>query len=244
MRFSFVLLATVLVCVPLKAAEKPAAEKPAAEKPAAEKPAFTGAWKGTFTYPAGSGKEPVPFTAVLVEKEGDVRGVIVEPNTFGAEMKEPSLHAEVLDGRLNQETREVRFTKSYVGTDQVSHDVEYRGSLSADGTQVTGSWTISDASSADFKMEKIAETRAGPLSGLWTGTYRYAETDLDENGNPRPPVPFEMVVVHKDKGLWGYVHEERTFGEGSSPRLFAVLEGTCEQFNRQGDFHQDLRRDG
>lgn len=45
MRFSFVLLATVLVCVPLKAAEKPAAEKPAAEKPAAEKPAFTGAGK-------------------------------------------------------------------------------------------------------------------------------------------------------------------------------------------------------
>ena len=59
------------------------------------------------------------------------------------------------------------FTKTYDGTGEVKHAVEYKGQLAADG-KLTGTWEIPNAIHGTFTAEKPAAEK--PLGGgLWHG---------------------------------------------------------------------------
>ena len=219
-RFLLALLA-VLLCRPVTAATAD----------------LTGVWTGSYSYPANSGNEPVKFTLVLLRAQNGYRGCVVEPNTFGKERNEPFLHADILAARLSEDARRLDFTKKYDGTDGVDHKVEYSGRFSADGTKMNGTWTLPGIWSGTFSIAKSANTKAGRFSsGVWVGKYRYAEGAVDQAGNAREPVQFRMFIVHNGDGLWGYVHEPKTFGEGDSPGLHAVLDGRFDPQTKKVSF--------
>jgi hypothetical protein len=112
---------------------------------------LTGVWEGRYEYPAETGQGPVTFTLVLIQDGGRVTGMIREPNTFG-ERPDPWLHA-TFDGRYS--SRELSFTKTYDGTAGASHDVEYKGQITADGDSVErGTWTIPGSLSGTFMLRR------------------------------------------------------------------------------------------
>jgi len=112
---------------------------------------LTGVWEGKYEYPADTGQNPVTFTLVLIQDGGRVTGMIREPNTFG-QQPDPWLHA-TFDGRYS--SRELSFTKTYDGTAGASHDVEYKGQISADGDSVErGTWTIPGSISGTFTLKR------------------------------------------------------------------------------------------
>lgn len=209
--------------------------------PAAE-PELTGAWKGHFQYPARAGKKPVPFTVVLLNDGREVRGVIVEINTIGQQGAEPWLHAWVHGGRYDRAARQVTISKRYVGTDDVSHLVQYQGQLSADGSTISGNWQIPGNWGSTFQLTRLPQTGPGAMAGVWTGMYRYSDAQRDEQNRVRPPVVFSMFVVQRGRGWWGYSEEPRTFGDGAAPRLFAIVEG--RETDRPGEFKFTKTYDG
>lgn len=185
-------------------------------------PDLTGVWKGVFHYPARAARRPVQFTAVLVDEAEEIRGLIVESNTFGRS-GEPWLHAWVSQGRYDRRSQQVKFTKRYVGTAQVDHGVLYQGDLSEDATRLSGTWRIPGDWGSTFQLEKLPDTGSGRMSGVWSGFFRY--DDPARADGPRGTAQFWMTIVRSKQGWWGYSEELNTFGEGDSPRLFASLDG-------------------
>ena len=121
---------------------------------------LSGVWEGTYSYPDGSGRDPVPFELLLIHKEGDnsFRGEIKEPRTFGDD-NGPWLHAEVV-GTYHPEGHSITFKKQYDGTNGVNHAVLYSGDVTQDGTQINGTWKVSDDTSGKFTMS-MSESRRG-----------------------------------------------------------------------------------
>lgn len=113
---------------------------------------LTGVWKGTYHYPADANQAPVNFQMMLIHDGSTVVGFIKEPNTFG-ERREPWLHA-TLRGRFQADGAKLTFRKTYDGTAGPSHDVEYTGELSRDGTKVEGTWDINGLIGR-FTLEKL-----------------------------------------------------------------------------------------
>lgn len=178
----------------------------------------TGVWTGKYEYPAGSMQAPVEFTILFIQSGDDVTGHVKETNTFGKQ-PEPSLHSS-LKGRLNKETRDLTFTKTYDGTAGVSHSVEYSGRISEDGATVDGgSWKLGGLSGT-FLLAKVEGTEAGPLSGYWQGTYYYPQ---DSGMNP---VKFTVLLVHEGSGITGQIREINTFAPRPETWLHAALTGT------------------
>ena len=115
---------------------------------------LSGVWSGEYRYPEGSGQRPVPFTAFVIQEGGRVRAMIREANTFG-DASSPWLHADA-DGRYDEATRTLRFTKSYDGTGGARHDVAYKGTVASDSAQVLeGTWDI-DGLVGAFSMKRKA----------------------------------------------------------------------------------------
>lgn len=97
---------------------------------------MTGMWEGTYSYPSYEGPT-TPFVARIVEDGGVLTGSIMEPNTIGWSSEE--LEA-VLNG--TRQGQAVDFIKTYDGASDAAHAVDYVGRLSADGSVVTGVWSL------------------------------------------------------------------------------------------------------
>lgn len=97
---------------------------------------MTGLWHGTFAYPAYQGPT-TPFVARIEESGGALAGTIIEPNEMGFTTEE--LEAALRGTRAG---RSVDFTKTYDGSSDAAHSVDYVGQLSDDGNKVTGVWSL------------------------------------------------------------------------------------------------------
>jgi hypothetical protein len=107
----------------------------------AEPGLVSGRWEGAYSYPDNS-QPPVPFVLEVQVRGDSFTGRTSEPATFG-EGSSPKLYARV-QGRTSG--TDVSFTKTYDGTNGVSHSVDYRGTISADGSRMTGTWHIGNFS--------------------------------------------------------------------------------------------------
>lgn len=93
------------------------------------------AWTGYYHY--NDGRQPVPFRMTLQFDGSKFRGRVTEPATFGTGAS--MLSADVV-GTITGD--KVTFTKTYDGTGGQTHPVQYYGTLSADGRQISGGWLI------------------------------------------------------------------------------------------------------
>jgi len=130
---------------------------------------MTGMWEGAFSYPAFEGPT-TPFVARIEEVDGALTGTIMEPNTMGWSTDE--LEA-VLSGARNG--RSVDFTKTYDGSSDAAHAVDYVGQLSEDGNLVTGVWSLAEFDGT-FEMHREIG-------------WEEALTVAEEVTLPAPPVP-------------------------------------------------------
>lgn len=143
----------------------------------------------------------VKFSLVAVSEGGEVKGYMRESNTFGDEAA-PWL-TSVFTGTIDEASGEIQFTKQYDGNGGQAHAVEYEGMLN--GETGSGTWSIGDQEGT-FSLRKVPESDVHPLSGVWSGSYEYPD------GDPRPAVPWTMVVWGDANRFTAMTREEKTFG--------------------------------
>lgn len=117
---------------------------------------LTGVWQGLYSYPAAVA--PVPFTATVLESGAWVSGAVHEIayDEYGV--------AEVFSTLLGKRSgASLTFTKTYDGANGWEHDVFYAGVLSADGSEVEGTWTLPGEFSGKFLMIRSQGARAANL---------------------------------------------------------------------------------
>jgi hypothetical protein len=96
----------------------------------------SGVWYGRYF--AGSAEvEENSFIAHLDEAAGEVSGTITEPDTTGTE----EVRRAFVDG--SRQGTALSFVKQYDPAGALAHSVNYVGTLSEDGTEVTGEWRFS-----------------------------------------------------------------------------------------------------
>ena len=109
---------------------------------------LTGIWQGLYTYPYGSS---VSFVATLIDSGGSFTGSIHEPCSYRSERTIFAMLEGSRDGRT------VSFLKRYQNAGpNYAATVKYRGTLSADATQIEGRWTIWKIFSGKFVMIRSA----------------------------------------------------------------------------------------
>jgi len=183
--------------------------------------AVAGLWHGTYAYPEGSFQPDTAFTLVLFQDGKELSGILHEPNSFGG-TADPNLHA-TLKGTWNPETRTFQFTKTYDGTASVTHDVEYKGAFSEDGTKVdVGTWSLAILDGT-FKMKRDDTVKPGKLTGTWRGT------NQPPDGSEIPAVGCTMVLLHKGDEIIGFAHEPRAATDGTNPWFHATIKGTFDE---------------
>ncbi|WP_165073270.1 hypothetical protein [Paludisphaera rhizosphaerae] len=115
---------------------------------------LSGVWTGEYRYAEGTGQRPVAFTAFLFQDGDRIKAMIKEANTFG-DQQSPWLHATA-EGRYDEATHTLRFTKTYDGTAGVSHNVAYSGVVASEGGRsMEGTWDI-DGVKGSFAMRRSA----------------------------------------------------------------------------------------
>jgi hypothetical protein len=181
---------------------------------------LTGLWRGWYYYPEDA-LRPVCFQLVLVQSGSTTAGFIKEPNTFG-QRREPWLHA-TFKGSFDEKEKKLNFTKTYDGTGGESHDVVYSGTLSNDGTKLEGNWDI-NGTGGKFTLERISQTKAGPLAGLWEVVYHYPDS------LKKDPVKVRMVTVHHGQAVTGLMKEENNSEKNKDePWLHAGFKGRFDE---------------
>jgi hypothetical protein len=188
--------------------------------------ANTGLWRGIYVYPQDVA--PVKFNMLTIQEGSTVVGFIKEPNTFG-QTGQPWLHA-LIKGSIDPQTGAMTYTKTYDGTAGQSHDVAYGAKSVADGKAYEGNWSIAGSLVGQFNLERDANTRSGPLSGAWVGSYQYGKETGQE------PVKFTMLLVHDRQGVSGMIKETNTFGHKGEPWLHADIRGTFDPKTNQLTF--------
>jgi len=117
--------------------------------------AVTGLWTGMYHYPEGNDREPVRFSLYMVHQGARLVGYIKEAKTFG-EGDDPWLHAAVT-GKVSPETGEISFIKTYDGTGNNWHGVEYSGRLAEAGRAINGRWEVSREWGGKFSLRRPAQ---------------------------------------------------------------------------------------
>lgn len=107
---------------------------------------LTGIWQGIYSY--ADGREDAPFVATLLDLGGAISGTTHEPCPLGASSS--GLAFAEISGR--REGAGVIFSKTYDGASGLDHTVLYEGSLSSDGVEIEGTWTIPGGSVGRFMM--------------------------------------------------------------------------------------------
>ena len=95
---------------------------------------LSGRWMGRYDYNSRA-LPAVAFEVDLVDADGDLSGIITEPNGFRGD-RGAVLRARLIGGR---DGAEVRFVKYYVGFDQ-DDDPHYAGTVNAALTRIEGTW--------------------------------------------------------------------------------------------------------
>lgn len=103
---------------------------------------LTGVWIGRYTYPAIL--PPVEFTATVIDSGASVTGATHENNPAGG------LRTAAISGA--REGRSVGFVKTYDAKSEKLLPINYSGTVNADATQISGSWTIPGHLSGGFVM--------------------------------------------------------------------------------------------
>jgi hypothetical protein len=111
---------------------------------------LTGVWHGLYSYPYG--RAPVSFVATLIEAGSTVSGTTHETCDTARRPNE-TLYATLLGRRQD---RAVAFEKTYDGANPHYGRVSYEGTLSADGTEIEGRWTVRGGWSGKFLMVRPA----------------------------------------------------------------------------------------
>lgn len=107
---------------------------------------MTGLWTGQYWYPEPW--EPlIGFVATISDNAGSLSGTTTEASEvfIGA--------GERADIRGTRSGTSVSFYKYYDGTGAYGHSVTYDGTLSADGQQIEGQWSL-DGYSGSFIMSR------------------------------------------------------------------------------------------
>jgi hypothetical protein len=112
---------------------------------------LTGIWHGLYSYPYGR-RAPVSFVATLIEAGSTVSGTTHERCGMGGRPNE-TLYATLLGRRQGSA---VVFLKTYDGGNPHYGRVSYEGTLSADGTEIEGRWTVPGNWSGKFLMIRSA----------------------------------------------------------------------------------------
>jgi hypothetical protein len=96
---------------------------------------LSGLWHGQYNYPTA--KEPVAFIANLIDGGGTLGGSITEKSTL------PPRLGEVLFAviRGTRDGSSVHFAKTYESDDPRYTVVRYEGQVSADATEIEGTWS-------------------------------------------------------------------------------------------------------
>ena len=119
----------------------------------------TGVWYGRY-FASSAGVEENSFIAHLDEMAGDVSGTITEPDTTGME----EVRRAFVDG--DRTGSRLRFMKQYDPAGPLAHSVAYAGTISDDGTEVTGEWRFSGYHGSfvmnreTFQVEELDEEAA------------------------------------------------------------------------------------
>jgi hypothetical protein len=115
-----------------------------------ERASLSGQWHGLYSYP--SFFEPVYFVATLVSFGVQFSGTTHEAaeGRDGAPLKSFA----VVDGSLA--AQDVSFLKTYDGSANRSHAINYEGTLSSDGMEIEGTWAIPGNWSGRFLMIRNA----------------------------------------------------------------------------------------
>jgi hypothetical protein len=111
-----------------------------------DKTSLTGVWHGLYSYQAYM--EPVYFVATLISFGQVFSGTTHEAaeGRSGAPLKSFA----AVEGSLADSF--VSFVKTYDGSAGRQHAVDYEGSLSGDGLEIEGTWTIPGDWSGRFLM--------------------------------------------------------------------------------------------
>lgn len=107
---------------------------------------MTGRWDGIFNYPHDL--PPNGFTATLIEQGGAITGETEEVGDTDPGEGE-TLHALIDGTRIGSA---VNFTKHYDRVDRAPFPVRYDGTLSPEGDEIAGEWTIPGIWSGTFIM--------------------------------------------------------------------------------------------
>ncbi|HZZ88098.1 MAG TPA: hypothetical protein VFE13_07155 [Caulobacteraceae bacterium] len=109
---------------------------------------LSGVWQGLYSYPAWRRREPISFTARLVEMDGWIDGTTEETGAVGTATGKP-LRA-IIQGRRTG--RSITFLKLYDGGHRQYDSVRYEGEIRCEGAEVEGVWSIPGNSDGSFLM--------------------------------------------------------------------------------------------
>lgn len=96
----------------------------------------SGVWYGRY-FATSREVEENSFIANLAEAGGAVAGTITEPDTTGFE----EVRRAFVDGSRN--AAQLRFVKQYDPAGALAHSVAYSGTISEDGSEISGEWRFS-----------------------------------------------------------------------------------------------------
>ena len=111
---------------------------------------LSGGWDGIFNY--ADGHPPNVFAAILRDIGGVLTGETTEPSDDDGDHAE-TLHAWI-EGQ--HEGAAVTFVKSYDDPARADYVVQYSGSATPDGTEISGTWDIVGIRSGTFIMVRKA----------------------------------------------------------------------------------------
>jgi hypothetical protein len=117
---------------------------------------LSGDWVGVYSYPGDA--PPVSFTASLSETAGWIAGVVEEQSAEG--LGPPRRLGASIQGRRNGAS--TTWLKLY---DDLAHGydaVRYEGSVTPDGEEISGRWSIFSSWSGTFLM--VRQSRASVAS--------------------------------------------------------------------------------
>ena len=112
----------------------------------------SGFWTGEYAYDSVKGLK-VEFKAGLVQTGAILSGDTTEENTF-ADQCGQILIAELF-GKVSGQN--VSFTKQYKNGPPGQEKILYQGSISDDGSFITGTWTIMSSWTGSFRMTREIE---------------------------------------------------------------------------------------
>ena len=112
----------------------------------------SGFWTGEYAYDSVKGLK-VEFKAGLVQTGAILSGDTTEENTF-ADQCGQILIAELF-GKVSAQN--VSFTKAYKNGPPGQEKILYQGSISDDGSLITGTWTIMSSWTGSFRMTREIE---------------------------------------------------------------------------------------